>query len=54
MDQYFKKETERLPISRLHITGVTAMVMATKMDEVYPLKIRTVYEKIVHKKIEKR
>lgn len=30
------------------------MVIATKMDEVYPLKIRTVYEKIVHKKIEKR
>jgi hypothetical protein len=30
------------------------MLIATKMDEVYPLKIKTVYEKIVHKKIDKR
>jgi hypothetical protein len=30
------------------------MLIATKMDEVYPLKIKTVYEKIVHKKIEKK
>ena len=30
------------------------MLIATKMDEVYPLKIKTVYDKIVHKKIEKK
>ncbi len=30
------------------------MLIATKMDEVYPLKIKTVYEKIVHKKIDKK
>lgn len=54
MDRYFKAEEERLPITQLHIIGVTSMLIATKMDEVYPLKIKTVYEKIVHKKIEKR
>lgn len=54
MDSYFQKQDKRLPITKLHITGVTAMLIATKMDEVYPLKIRTVHEKIVHKKIEKR
>jgi hypothetical protein len=43
MDQYFKKEECKLPISKLHIIGVTAMLIATKMDEVYPLKIKTVY-----------
>ena len=30
------------------------MLIATKMDEVFPLKIKTVYDKIVHKKIEKK
>lgn len=29
------------------------MYVATKMEEVYPLKLKTVYEKIVHKKISK-
>ncbi len=29
------------------------MYIASKMDEVYPLKIKTIYEKIVHKKITK-
>ena len=54
MDRFFKAEEERLPITRLHIIGVVAMLIATKMDEVYPLKIKTVYDKIVHKKIERR
>jgi len=54
MDRYFKAEEQRLPITRLHIVGVVAMLIATKMDEVYPLKIKTVYDKIVHKKIEKK
>lgn len=30
------------------------MLIATKMDQVYPLKIKTVYDKIVHKKIDKK
>ena len=30
------------------------MLVATKMDEVYPLKVKTVYDKIVHRKIEKK
>lgn len=29
------------------------MYIASKMDEIYPLKIKTIYEKIVHKKISK-
>lgn len=54
MDRYFKAEEARLPITRLHIIGVVSMLVATKMDEVFPLKVKTVYEKIVHKKIDKR
>lgn len=53
MDRYFKAEQQRLPITKLHIVGVSSMLIATKMDEVYPLKIKTVYDKIVHKKISK-
>ena len=54
MDRYFKAEDQRLPITKLHIIGVVTMLIATKMDEVFPLKIKTVHEKIVHKKIDKR
>ena len=54
MDRYFHAEQQRLPITKLHITGVISMLIATKMDEVYPLKIKTVYDKIVHKKIDKK
>ncbi len=54
MDRYFLAEQERLPITRLHIIGVVSMLLATKMDEVFPLKVKTVYEKIVHRKIEKK
>lgn len=54
MDRFFQEEEQRLPITKLHITGVVSMLIATKMDEVYPLKVKTVYEKIVHKKIEKK
>lgn len=32
MDRYFKAEQQRLPITRLHIIGVVAMLVATKMD----------------------
>jgi len=27
------------------------MLIASKMNEVYPLKIKTIYEKIAHKKL---
>jgi hypothetical protein len=31
MDRYFKAETDSLPPSKLHIVGVQAMLIATKM-----------------------
>jgi hypothetical protein len=30
------------------------MMIASKMEEVYPLKLQTVYEKIAHKKMSER
>lgn len=35
----------------LHLIGVTAIFMASKLEEVYPLKVRTVHEKIAHRKL---
>lgn len=40
-----------LDVSELHITGVTCMLLATKYEEVYPLRMSVVYEKIGHKKL---
>lgn len=30
------------------------MLIGSKMEEIFPLKMKTIYEKIVHKKIEKK
>jgi hypothetical protein len=51
MDAFFANCSEVLVPSQLHIVGVAAMFIATKMEEVYPLKMSTVYDKITHKKI---
>lgn len=35
----------------MHGVGVTAMFIASKYEDIYPLKMKTVFEKIAHKKI---
>jgi cyclin B/cyclin A len=32
----------------LHGIGVTAMFVASKYEDIYPLKMKTVYDKIAH------
>jgi hypothetical protein len=51
MDRYFEAEPEALPPARLHLIGVQCMLIASKMNEVFPLKTRTVFEKIGHRKL---
>lgn len=51
MDRYFASCLEPVVPAQLHIIGVQSMFIATKMEEVYPLKMKTVYDKIAHKKI---
>lgn len=41
-----------MEISDLHVVGVTSMFVASKFEDIYPLKMKTVYEKIAHKKLE--
>lgn len=54
MDRYFQLEQKAQPISKLHLVGVTSIYIATKIEEVYPIKLRTVEEKIAHKKLSEK
>ena len=51
MDRYFKGKQEPREISDLHIIGVTCMFIASKYEDIYPLKMKMVYEKIAHQKL---
>ena len=35
----------------MHLMGVTSMYVASKYEDIQPLKIKMVYEKIAHKKL---
>ena len=56
MDRYFKELNEgeqkrMLELNELHITGVTCMFIASKYEDIYPLLMKTVFNKIGHKKV---
>lgn len=52
LDRYFKGKTDTREISDLHIIGVTTMFIASKYEDIYPLKMKMVYEKIAHRKLQ--
>jgi hypothetical protein len=51
LDRYFKNKQECREIADLHIIGVTSMFIASKYEDIYPLKMKMVFEKIAHKKL---
>jgi len=51
LDRYFKGKAETREVQDLHIIGVTCMFIASKYEDIYPLKMKMVYEKIAHKKL---
>lgn len=54
MDRYFdtkNRQNKSLELQELHITGITCMFMASKYEDIYPLLLKTVFNKIAHKKI---
>lgn len=53
MDSYLKKSQERLEVKDLHLIGVTAMFSAAKYEEIHPLKLSVIYDKIARKKFKK-
>lgn len=51
LDQFFKQSSGRIPVKDLHLSGVAAMFIASKYEDIYPLKLSIIYEKIAHKKL---
>lgn len=51
MDRYFKACKHVLPMSDLHIIGVVSMFLASKYEDVIPLSLKIVYNKVGHKKL---
>lgn len=52
MDRFFKNCSSRKEVADLHVIGVTSMFIASKFEDIYPLKMKTVYEKIAHRKLD--
>ena len=50
MDRYFKASERILKSSDLHLTGVVAMFIASKYEDVIPILMRTLLNKIGHNK----
>ena len=53
MDAFMKKSPKRLEIKDLHLIGVTSMFSAAKYEEIHPLKLSVIYDKIARKKFKK-
>ncbi len=51
MDRFFKLKQDGKEVSDLHVIGVTVMFISSKYEDIYPLKMKMVFEKIAHKKI---
>lgn len=52
MDRYFKMSTKTLRATELHITGIITMFVASKYEDVIPLLMKTVLNKIGHNKFD--
>lgn len=52
MDRYFKNKEKPQPATDLHLTGIISMFIASKYEDIVPLMMRTVINKIGHNKFE--
>lgn len=51
MDRYFEKCSEPKQTKDIHLIGVTCMLIASKLEEIIPFKVKTVVQKMTHEKI---
>ena len=51
MDRYFEKCEEPKQTKDIHLIGVTCMLIASKLEEIIPFKVKTVVQKMTHEKI---
>jgi hypothetical protein len=49
MDMYIKKSPTVLDNSHIHLLGITCMYMMSKFEDVIPIRISSVYQKISHR-----
>lgn len=54
MDRYFKNAEKGLSASDLHLSGIISMFVASKYEDIVPLMMKTVLNKIGHNKFELR
>lgn len=52
MDRYFKNIEKGLQSSELHLTGIVSMFISSKYEDIIPLLMKTVVNKIGHNKFE--
>lgn len=52
LDRYFKQSDRNLTSTDLHISGIISMFIASKYEDVIPLLMRTIINKIGHNKFE--
>eukprot|EP00350_Pseudokeronopsis_sp_OXSARD2_P002586 CAMPEP_0170541520 /NCGR_PEP_ID=MMETSP0211-20121228/1234_1 /TAXON_ID=311385 /ORGANISM="Pseudokeronopsis sp., Strain OXSARD2" /LENGTH=172 /DNA_ID=CAMNT_0010844281 /DNA_START=464 /DNA_END=982 /DNA_ORIENTATION=+ len=50
MDRYFKNVSRTIETSELHLTGIVSMFIASKYEDVVPLLMKTIINKIGHNK----
>ena len=53
MDAYLQR-SPRLEVKDLHLVGVTSMFTAGKYEEIHPLKLSIIYDKIARRKFRKQ
>ena len=53
MDAYLQR-CPRLEVKDLHLVGVTSMFTAGKYEEIHPLKLGIIYDKISRRKFKKQ
>jgi len=54
MDRYLEASAKKLAPENIHLLGISCMFLAAKYEEIYPFKMRHVYEKIGHRKLSKK
>jgi len=50
LDRYFKNSVKPLASTELHISGIVSMFIASKYEDIIPLLMRTIVNKIGHSK----
>ena len=53
MDKFLFKTTSKQQVKDLHLIGVAAMFSACKYEQIYPIKLETMYDRIARKKFKR-